>query len=150
MQIPSLFQRNVRRLLTTIAPALVLAGCEGRPLPTAVPPHRPSLDHVAGHCVVTSSGDAGAGSLRAAIADPACSTITFDLTLPATITLTSDQLTIDRDVSIEGPGADKLTVARSSADATPGFRIFAVGSAAAASISGVTVTNGLSSGHGGG
>lgn len=99
-------------------------------------------------CVVTSTGDAGAGSLRAAIADHSCSTITFDLVLPATITLTSASLNISDAKSIVGPGADKLTIARSSADGTPEFRIFSV--SASANISGVTITNGHTSDDGGG
>jgi len=129
----SLFQRNVRRLLTTLAPALVLAACDYQTLPTAVSPSRPALDEVAATCVVTSTADAGDGSLRTAIADPACSTITFGLTLPATITLTSGQLTIARNLSIDGPGADKLTVARSSADGTPEFGIFFISAGVTAS-----------------
>ena len=149
MQSRSLISRTVRRLLTTLAPVLVLAACEDHPLPTALSPSRPARDVLPDPCVVTSTGDAGDGSLRAAIAEPTCSTITFNLPLPATITLTSDQLLIDRTVSINGPGADKLTVARSSADGTPSFRIFSV-DGGTDSISGVTITNGRAGIFGGG
>ena len=141
----SLIPRTVRRLLTTLTPVLMLAGCEDRQSPTALlSPHRPSLDLVAGHCVVTSTADAGDGSLRAKIADPDCTTITFGLTLPGTITLTSTTLTIDRDLSVEGPGADKLTVARSAAVQTPLFSVFVVGVGVTSTISGVTISNGNS------
>jgi hypothetical protein len=141
--------RTIRRLLTAVAPILALAGCDNQTPPTAAPSNRLALDAVAATCTVTSTGDAGAGSLRVAIADPACSTITFGLTLPATITLTSAQLTIDRNVSIEGPGADKLTVARSVAAGTPSFTIFVVQVGVTSAISGITVSHGNASVGGG-
>ena len=37
-------------------------------------------------------------------------TIDFDLTYPATITLTSGQLIVDKSVTISGPGANQLSV----------------------------------------
>ncbi|MCB0049904.1 MAG: DUF11 domain-containing protein, partial [Caldilinea sp.] len=61
---------------------------------------------------VTSAGDSGAGTLRQALND-ACAgdTVGFNLTYPATITLTSGQpLTLTKAVTISGPGADKLAV----------------------------------------
>ena len=143
MQSRPLFPRTVRRLLTTLTPALMIAGCEDRPLPTAVPANKPSLD-VVGTCVVTSREDVGGGgSLREALANPTCSTITFNLVLPATIELRSGELTIDRAVSIEGPGADKLTVAPSPLIENPRFRIFAVQAGVTSSaISKMTISGG--------
>ena len=52
-------------------------------------------------CLVTTDVDSGAGSLREKIADPVCDTITFDGDY--TIVLAS-QLTIDRNVTIDGAG----------------------------------------------
>src|SRR4051794_31016383 len=95
--------------------------------------------------VVVNNLDSGAGSLRQAIAD-ACdgSTITFDMsTVTSPITLTSAQLTIDKNLTITGPGSTLLTIARSAAGGTPQFRIFNVSiNSTTVNISGVTVTNG--------
>src|SRR5215831_6272567 len=63
--------------------------------------------------MVTSTADSGAGTLRQAIADAAAGdTIEFGLSLsyPATITLTSETLLIDKNLTIQGPGAPALTV----------------------------------------
>src|SRR5690606_27888979 len=54
---------------------------------------------------VTNTNDSGPGSLRQAIADAGFGdTIIFDLPLPATITLTSGQLVVSNNLTIEGPG----------------------------------------------
>lgn len=91
-------------------------------------------------CTVTSTADSGAGTLRDALADPTCDSITFaGLTLPATITLTDGELVVDRSVTISGPGADQLTVMRSS-EASP-FRIVHI-TAGTVEISGLTIANG--------
>jgi len=97
---------------------------------------------------VTNTKDSGAGSLRAAIADAAPGdTISFALPAPSTITLTTNELLIDKELTITGPGADQLTVARSSAGDTPAFSIFHVSSGNfAVTITSLTVTNGNSSG----
>src|SRR6185369_3013393 len=59
------------------------------------------------------------------------------------ITLTSDQLLINKNVTIEGPGANLLTVTRSNATGTPNFRIFEVAYARiTVNISGLTIANG--------
>ena len=94
--------------------------------------------------VVINNLDSGAGSLRQAIAD-ACagSTITFNMaTVTSPITLTTAELLIQKNLTITGPGATTLTIARSSSEATPHFRIFNVTSDAVVSISGLTMTNG--------
>ena len=94
--------------------------------------------------VVANNLDSGAGSLRQAITD-ACagSTITFNMaTVTSPISLTSAELLINKNLTITGPGATTLTVERSSAPATPQFRIFNVTSGTTVSISGLTVTNG--------
>ena len=93
--------------------------------------------------VVINNLDSGAGSLRQAIIE-ACdgSTITFNMTaVTSPITLTSGELLINQNVTIIGPGANVLTVARSSEQATPPFRIFNV-VFGTVNISGLTITNG--------
>ena len=57
---------------------------------------------------VTTTNDSGAGSLRQAIIDSLqTDTINFDSSLNGqTITLTSGQLLIDKDLTITGPGAN--------------------------------------------
>jgi outer membrane protein assembly factor BamB len=59
---------------------------------------------------VTSTADSGPGSLRQAIKD-VCpgGTIDFNMSFPATITL-STFLQLDKDLTISGPGVDKLTI----------------------------------------
>jgi hypothetical protein len=67
---------------------------------------------------VATNADAGTGSLRQAILD-LCpgGTIAFDMTqVTSPITLTSGELLIDKDLTIQGPGANILTVMRSAAE----------------------------------
>ena len=90
-------------------------------------------------CTVSSAADAGAGTLRDAIANTGCDTISFGIT--GAITLTSGELLVNRNVTITGPGAGALAVTRDSN--APAFRIFHIASGAVA-ISGVTIANGLS------
>ena len=96
---------------------------------------------------MTSNADSGAGSLRQAIAD-ACAdgTITFDASLAGqTITLTSAQLTIDKNLTIDG-GADNITVSGGNT-----VRVFSVNSGVTCNLKNITVTNGTAgSDYGGG
>ncbi|WP_414586425.1 beta strand repeat-containing protein [Scytonema sp. PCC 10023] len=66
---------------------------------------------------VSSTADNGAGSLRDAIAQAQSGdTIQFDPSLAdKTITLTSDQLTINKDLTIDGAGASGLTISGNNA-----------------------------------
>ena len=90
---------------------------------------------------VTTVHDDGPGSLRQAIASSAPGdSINFALKLPATIMLSST-LVIDQDLTVLGPGADKLTVMRSRAKHTPSFRVFDV-EAGAVVLAGMTIRNG--------
>lgn len=101
--------------------------------------------------VVNNNNDGGAGSLRAVIAS-ACggSAITFSANVRGTITLSSGELAIGKNLVITGPGANLLSVQRSAAAGTPSFRIFTIAPATVkATIAGMTVANG-SSGPGGG
>jgi uncharacterized repeat protein (TIGR01451 family) len=100
--------------------------------------------------VVTTNADSGAGSLRQAIID-ACDggTIVFDMTqVVSPITLTSAELAINKNLTIQGPGANLLTVQRSIAVGTPRFRIFNIQSGTV-NISGLTISNGDNAANGG-
>jgi CSLREA domain-containing protein len=106
-----------------------------------------------GPTVVTNSNDSGAGSLRDVI-QHACpgATITFNMTpgnVTSPITLTTAHLFIDKNLTIQGPGANLLTVQRSNAGATPQFSIFYVVGGNNVNISGLTLTNGDSPDDGG-
>jgi CSLREA domain-containing protein len=80
------------------------------------------------------------------------STITFIFPLEGVIQLTSALPDVQRSIALIGPGADKLTVQRSTAPNTPAFRIFSFAPqgnidlviGANSSITGVTIANGLS------
>lgn len=107
--------------------------------------------------IVTTNADSGEGSLRDSIfAASDGDTIQFDPALNGqTITLTSGQLEITKNITIDGPGANQLTVQRSTATGTPAFRIFdVIGSynnpPVGVTIRGLTITNGNSSEVGGG
>src|ERR671918_191841 len=96
---------------------------------------------------VTNPGDSGTGTLREAIALALPGdTIDFAAGLD-TITLTSDELVIDKDLTISGPGSGNLTIQRSGDVNTPEFRIFNVtSSTGTVTISGLTVSNGHADG----
>ena len=107
--------------------------------------------------IVSNTNDSGLGSLRQAIADapaaPAVSDIWFDPALtavPATLTLTSGQLSIDRNLAIHGPGAQRLAISGNRQS-----RVIAVQANRRVGISGLTLTEGNgvgtpNSGEGGG
>jgi hypothetical protein len=98
--------------------------------------------------VVTSTNNAGPGSLRQAITTaPSGSTILFANSLKgATITLTSGVLSINQNLNIDGPGAGRLAVSGGGTS-----QVFDVASGANVTIAGLTITGGVStSGFGGG
>jgi hypothetical protein len=102
---------------------------------------------------VTTTADSGDGSLRAVIAAASTGdTIEFDIAgeAPHTITLTSTQISINKDLTIAGPGAEQLTIARSSADGAFDFRIFRIVPNTTVTINGLTISNGRSNASGGG
>jgi hypothetical protein len=89
---------------------------------------------------VVNNSDSGAGSLRQAIVD-ACdgSTIMFANTVASPITLASE-LAIDKNLTIQGPGANALTISGNHA-----VRVFNIGSVNPAinvTLSGLTIANG--------
>src|SRR6476660_437207 len=90
---------------------------------------------------VTNTNDSGPGSLRQALADVQNGdTIVFKLGGAATISLTSGELVINKDIAVNGPGANLLTIAR--AQGAPSFRIFNVVPVHTVTIQGQTITNG--------
>ncbi len=96
---------------------------------------------------VLNTLDKGAGSLRDAITNASSGdTIVFAASLDGqTITLTSDQLTINKDLDIEGPGASLLAI--SGIDKN---RVFAIPQGNTVTIAGLTITHGLGTGDLGG
>src|SRR5579864_1108187 len=96
---------------------------------------------------VTSTADDGSsGTLRSVIASAGPSdTIRFARDLRGdTITLTQGQLTIGKNLNIEGLGADKLAISGDAAS-----RIFDVAGDASITIAGLTMTDGLATQGGG-
>jgi CSLREA domain-containing protein len=93
---------------------------------------------------VTSLEDSGPGSLRQAIADAAPGD-TIDFAVTGTITLTSGQLVIDKDLSVRGPGPANLTVSGNDAS-----RVFLIANRPVR-LSGMAITHGrIDSDHGAG
>src|SRR5436190_4264483 len=105
------------------------------------------LTHSGRAATVTTTADDGPGSLRDAIANAAPGE-TINFASGGTITLTSGELLIDKDLIISGPGADNLLIQRSTDSGTPNFRIFDVLSGNV-TISGLTVSNGRADTGGG-
>jgi predicted outer membrane repeat protein len=104
---------------------------------------RPTLDVLEGRCLpstltVTNNLDSGRGSLRAEIAAAkAGDTINFAPNLNGqTITLTSGELLVNKNLTINGPGAGELTVSGNNAS-----RVFDLPEVAA-SFSGMTIQGG--------
>lgn len=95
---------------------------------------------------VTNKKDSGAGSLRNAIenAAPRGDTIVFGPRVRGTITLTSGDLYVYKNLKIRGPGADKLAINGNNND-----RVFSIDDGKTVLISGLTISEG-SSGFGGG
>jgi hypothetical protein len=95
---------------------------------------------------VINTSDSGAGSLRQAISDSSSGdTVNFDSSLNGqTITLTSGELLINKNLTITGPGANLLAINGNAAG-----RVFDITSGINVTISGLTITNG-NAGVGGG
>ena len=88
--------------------------------------------------VVTNTNDSGPGSLRDALAVAKDGdTIDFDSSLKGqTITLTSGQMIVDKDVTISGPGANNLVV-----DGHKQSRVFYINLGKTVTIAGLTLKN---------
>lgn len=99
---------------------------------------------------VTNLGDSGAGSFRQAITDaaaPGPDRILFQPGLNGTITLASALPTLQAPLDVVGPGADRVTISGNDA-----FRVLTVNAAVLGqevTISGLTLSHGMSGGEGG-
>lgn len=92
---------------------------------------------------VTNLNNDGPGSLRQAIANSSSGdTINFGVT--GTITLTTGQLKIDKDLTISGPGAQILTISGNNSSRI--FEISNINAVLQVNISGVTVSDGNNGG----
>jgi parallel beta-helix repeat protein len=95
--------------------------------------------------VVANNNDSGPGSLREAIANASqCTTITFANGI-SFITLTSAELIIDKSLTINGPGANLLTISGNGAR-----RVFTVNRGASVVLNGLTIANGAAGSNDGG
>jgi CSLREA domain-containing protein len=94
----------------------------------------------------------GQCSLREAIieANAHAGADTIDFIVNGTINLLTALPDISDDVTISGPGANLLTVARSTTVGTPDFGIFTISTGKIVNISGVTISGARTSGNGGG
>lgn len=94
---------------------------------------------------VTKTNDSGPGTLRQALADVQDGdTIEFNFGGAATISLTSGELVINKNITVNGPGANLLTISRAQGAAN--FRVFHVRPAHTVTIQGVTISNGSGQG----
>jgi hypothetical protein len=94
---------------------------------------------------VTNCDDSGAGSLRQAVAD-ATSGDTIDFALSCSIiTLTSGDIEMSSNLTINGPGESVLAVSGNDAS-----RVFQVDNGATVSIGGLTIEDGSATNEGGG
>jgi parallel beta-helix repeat protein len=119
-----------------------------RKTPAARPIFRPTLESLEDRWMpstltVLNNLDSGSGSLRADIAAAHNGdTIVFAPSLVGqTITLTSGELLINKNLTITGPGAGHLTVSGNNAS-----RVFKVAKGVKDTLSGLTISNGLANG----
>jgi hypothetical protein len=119
---------------------------------------RPRLEALEDRCLpstltVTNTNDHGRGSLRAEIAAAQNGdTIVFSSKLDGkTITLTTGELDLTKNLTIQGPGAGQLTISGNSANwysdysairNTYASRVFEVAQNATVTLSGLTISNG--------
>ncbi len=97
---------------------------------------------------VTNTSDGGLGSLRQAILDAMPGdTINFNLSgCPCAIELTLGKLLINKDLTIQGPGANLLTVSGNSTN----FRVFEIALGFTVTLDGLTIRGGRIALNGGG
>ena len=100
-----------------------------------------------GHCDVDANTPGDQCTLRAAIEEAnalaTCGPINIDATgVTGQIDLGTALPAIDHDVNINGPGVGTLAVQRSTAPATPDFRIFQINTGKTVAIDALTIANG--------
>jgi len=118
----------------------------GRPAARAAArqPFRPALECLEGRALlstltVVNLNDNGAGSLRYELAQAhPGDTVAFAPRLHGTITLTSGELQVGQDVTIQGPGAGRLAISGNHAS-----RVFEILGGADVTLSGLTITGGV-------
>src|SRR5579883_231363 len=112
---------------------------------TTYRPHLESLEDRWLLSTVTNLNDDGSsGSLRAAIAGTQSGgTVDFAAGLKGVITLTSGELLIDKNLTVQGPGAVAVAI-----NANKLSRVFEIARNVAVTISGLTITGGLLAGDG--
>ena len=93
--------------------------------------------------VVTNLNDSGPGSLRQTIAT-AGPTDVIEFSVTGTIVLTTGELLVDKNLVINGPGADQVTISGNNTS-----RVFHI-TAGDVEISGLTIANGIAEEAGGG
>jgi len=113
-------QVHMRWLGVLLWTALVAVGCGSDPVTF----------------IVTSVEDSGPGTLREAIADASSGDI-IELNVMGEIALNSGELVIRKELEIQGPGADKLTLKANLVS-----RVFAITAGGNVAISGVTIAQG--------
>jgi hypothetical protein len=91
--------------------------------------------------VVTNGNDSGAGSLRQAIADATHGDAISFASGVSTVTLTTGELVIAKELTIDG-GTSGVTIRRSAAAGTPGFRILHILGGNSVTLIGLTIANG--------
>jgi hypothetical protein len=125
------FGRDRRRGQSNARPrssALALESLEDRMTPSTL--------------TVTNNADSGMGSLRYEIANAASGdTIVFKNNVHS-ITLTTGELAISKNLNIQGPGANRLTISGNDAS-----RVFEIMGSANVAMSGLTVADGFVSGN---
>lgn len=108
-----------------------------------------SLPAYAEAFTVTNINDSGAGSLRAAIhsanAAGGSNTITFQSGLTGTMTLTSGQLTVSNDLTVQGPSAGLLAISGNRAS-----RVFEIAAGMSVTLDQLTLKDGYHPTQGGG
>jgi len=119
--------------LVVLSASLVLTAIGALNSSIATRPARASTVHT-----VTSTADSGPGSLRDAVAASVFGdSITFNLALPATISLTSGEINVVSSITVSGPGANLLTVNGNHIS-----RVFSIALPATVTITGLTIANG--------
>jgi hypothetical protein len=139
------------QILLCGSPALDRGGNDGAPATDQRGVPRPAgaavdIGAVEMQKVQFNSQDSGPGSLRQLIQDaPDGAFIDLGSCSATTVVLTSGELLIDKNLTLNGPGADLLKVQRSAAQGTPEFRIFEIAAGKTVSLFGMTISNGKAS-----